>query len=167
MKKLPTRKALQHRQQKGAVLIVALIMLLLITMASIATIRATTMDERMAGNARDRDKAFQAAEAAVRTCLKRLTDPVNPSDAYPLAKILPPEATGLENWEKDTDFWRSNSEEVSINEFDTSPSAKLFSNPRCIAERLGTGDNYRVTGRAVGGSESSVVILQATYSGEN
>lgn len=146
------------RQQKGAVLIVALVMLLLITMASIAAIRSSTLDERMAGNARDRDKALQAAEAAVRTCLQRLV--VDLPSTY-TGTILAPATTGSENWEIDTNWAGGSANSVAIDIVD----AGLAAAPRCMVERLGaSGTNYRVTGRAVGGSDSSVVIIQATYS---
>lgn len=144
-------------QQQGAVLIVALVMLLLITMASIAAIRSSTLDERMAGNARDRDKALQAAEAAVRTCLQRLV--VDLPSTY-TGTVLAPASTGSENWEIAANWIGGTTNSVAIDIVD----AGLAAAPRCMVERLGTGANYRVTGRAVGGSDSSVVIIQATYS---
>jgi len=52
--------------QKGAVLIVGLIMMLLLTIIGLAAIRGTDLQERMAGNMRDRNLAFQAAEASLR-----------------------------------------------------------------------------------------------------
>jgi type IV pilus assembly protein PilX len=52
--------------QKGAVLIVGLVMVLLITIVSLAAIRGTGLQENMAGNMRDRNIAFQAAESALR-----------------------------------------------------------------------------------------------------
>ena len=60
------------RQQRGATLIITLVMLVLITLVSVSTIRTSTMDEKMAGGARDRDKALQAAEAAVQLCLNKV-----------------------------------------------------------------------------------------------
>lgn len=54
------------RAQQGAVLVVALIMLLLLTIIGISSMRSTTMQERMAGNLRDESHALQAAEAAMR-----------------------------------------------------------------------------------------------------
>lgn len=62
MRKLPADCL--HRQ-KGAVLIVALVLLLVLTVLGTATMRDTTMEERMAGNFRDVSVALQAAEAAL------------------------------------------------------------------------------------------------------
>lgn len=54
------------KDQGGAILIVALVMLLLLTIIGLSSIRGTTMQERMAGNARDESLAFQASETAMR-----------------------------------------------------------------------------------------------------
>lgn len=54
------------RNQQGAILIVALIMLLLVTIIGLASMRGTSLQERMAGNLRDQELALQAAEAALR-----------------------------------------------------------------------------------------------------
>jgi len=54
----------KHTQQ-GFVLIVALILLLVLTMLGLAAAQSTSLEERMAGNARNHDLAFQAAEAGL------------------------------------------------------------------------------------------------------
>jgi len=53
--------------QNGAVLIVALIMLLVMTIAGITTMSGATLQERMAGNARQKSIAKINAEAALRS----------------------------------------------------------------------------------------------------
>jgi len=57
---------LRHRSERGAVLLVSLVMLLLLTLIGLAGMRMVQLEERMAGNLRDRQVAFQAAEAALR-----------------------------------------------------------------------------------------------------
>ncbi len=54
------------RKQRGAILVVALIFLVVMTILILASIRGTVMQERMASNLYDRSLAFQAAEAALR-----------------------------------------------------------------------------------------------------
>jgi type IV pilus assembly protein PilX len=56
---------LKHRQQ-GAVLIVALIFLVILTMLGVTAMTGTTMEHRMAGNSKDLGVALQAAETALR-----------------------------------------------------------------------------------------------------
>lgn len=57
---------LTSKRQRGAVLLIALIMLLLLTIIGMAGMRDTNMQEKMAGNLRDQNLAFQAAEAGLR-----------------------------------------------------------------------------------------------------
>ncbi len=53
-------------RQQGAVLIVALIFLVILTMLGVTAMTGTTMETRMANNARDVGIATHAAEAAIR-----------------------------------------------------------------------------------------------------
>ena len=54
----------QH--QSGAVLAISLIILLLLTIIGLTATQVTGLEEKMAGNLRDRNLAFQAAETALR-----------------------------------------------------------------------------------------------------
>ena len=54
-----------RRRQQGVALFIALVVLLIITILGISGLQTTTLEERMAASARDRDIAFQAAEAAL------------------------------------------------------------------------------------------------------
>lgn len=50
---------------RGSVLIVSLVFLLLLTLVGISAMNMTNLEEKMTGNFRDHDLAFQAAEAAL------------------------------------------------------------------------------------------------------
>lgn len=52
--------------ERGASLIVVLLLLLIMTLLGLASLRGTLMEERMSSNALDRGLAFQAAETALR-----------------------------------------------------------------------------------------------------
>jgi hypothetical protein len=52
--------------QSGMVLLVALVMVGLMSIIAVAAIRGSNMQEAMAGNLRDRNLAFQSAEAGLR-----------------------------------------------------------------------------------------------------
>jgi type IV pilus assembly protein PilX len=149
-----------RRQQKGVVLIISLVILVLVTLVGLSTIRTTTMEEKMAGNSRDRDKAFQAAEAAVQTCLAMLDS--NPA-SYTAPKHTPAASTATPLWEVETNWDSSSANTYAV---DIGTDAKLAASPRCLVETLGGAGSYRVTGRAVGGSDKTIVMLQATYSKE-
>lgn len=62
--------------QAGAALITGLIILVLMSLIGITALRTTGLEERMAGHTRDRNLAFQAAEAALRNAEGYLTNPV-------------------------------------------------------------------------------------------
>ena len=55
-----------HLHQEGAVLVVGLIILVLLTLLGVQAMRGNVSQERMAFNMRERNVAFQAAEAALR-----------------------------------------------------------------------------------------------------
>lgn len=54
------------RRERGAVLIVALMFLVILTLLGISSMTSATFEERMAGNSRDYNIALQAAEAAIK-----------------------------------------------------------------------------------------------------
>ena len=144
-----------RRPQQGVVLVISLIMLVIVSMLAVSTIQTTTQEERMAGNARDRNRALQAAEAAVQYCLTQVNAGSLPVTA------LAPVTSGTPQWEVATN-WTDNTKSAAV----TIPTAAgLSANPRCLIETLGT-DNYRITGRAVGGSDTTIVMIQATYTKE-
>src|SRR3546814_3712859 len=56
----------QPHMQRGASLIVVLILLLVVTLLGLAALRTTILQERMSANLFDRSLSFQAAETALR-----------------------------------------------------------------------------------------------------
>lgn len=51
--------------QRGVALVIALVLLIAVTLVGLAAIRGTSLQEKMSGNAYDRQMSFQAAEAAL------------------------------------------------------------------------------------------------------
>jgi len=76
------------QSQTGAVLIVSLILLVVLTMLGVSAIESTKMETRMAANTRDYNQAFQNAEVGIATAAQQ----------YKGAKIndLPKEEIGEE-----------------------------------------------------------------------
>jgi len=62
-------------QQRGGALITALSILLVMTVLGISAMSTSALQERMAGNARDAEVAFEAAEAALRAAETYLAAP--------------------------------------------------------------------------------------------
>lgn len=61
------------RQQRGVALIVALVLLLIVTVIGLASMRGTSLQERMSANMYDRSLAFQRSEAALRAAEEAIT----------------------------------------------------------------------------------------------
>ncbi len=162
-------------RQSGATLVVALIMLMVLTLLGTTAMQSTTMEERMAGNTRDRNVAFQAAEAALREAERFLNQPVLPAFAGTNGLYQPTQGAGARTWES-VDWTDATAVTVySEGALDGVPTARL---PAYIIEELpavfdtsgsleaGTAlsnEFYRATARATGSTAGAVVILQTTY----
>ncbi len=66
------KKAALSGNQTGAVLVVSLIVLLVLTLLGVAGMNSSMMQERMAANAQHSNRAFQAAESAAGALMQQL-----------------------------------------------------------------------------------------------
>lgn len=148
------------KRQQGSALIIALVFLLLLTMIGITAIQNATQQERMAGNARDRAMAFQAAEAALR-CGEAWVDG-NGGQNRLLAQSTLPLA--------DPASWNGTDAEgpCALGEDSGLHGAPVYhvAQPRLalvnpVAPTQGMRSLYPVTARGVGGSDAAVVVLQS------
>jgi type IV pilus assembly protein PilX len=72
-----------YPQQRGAVLFICLIILLVITILGITASQTTILEEKMAGNLNAYNMAFEGTEADLRACESRLRTTLKPSvDPY-------------------------------------------------------------------------------------
>lgn len=167
-----TGAAARLHRQGGVVLVIALIMLVITTLLAVSAAQVTGLNERMAGHSRDRDRAFQAGEAALREGERVLQLAVLPAFDGTGGRYPVPIPGATPRWK--TISWTGSaapSYGASI--------AGVAAPPRYIVEELATiagagasldatdtassNTFYRVTARAVGGQEGTVVILQTTY----
>lgn len=160
--------------QRGAVLIISLVILLLMTIIGITAMSTNSLEEKMAGNTRDLNLAFQAAESSLREAEATLAPP-NPTLSSPCG--APPCTAVIANFVTQTDtWWTANGEEYGANGgLPTIPGVNQ--DPRYVIEALqsredsrkqGSGpstglDFYRVTARGTGGTDAAEVILQTTF----
>lgn len=164
--------------QKGVVLIVGLVMVVLISIIALAAIRGSGMQEAMLGNTRDRNIAFQSAEAGL-TAGESVVD----EDLVPIAPVCPTtgicfgdrEATPSNSVMYFTDaLWTS--EGVTT----TTLNLPTKSQPIYVLEELamyrpddGSGLDgiggvtqivpYRITSKGVGLTAESTAIVQSYY----
>lgn len=168
-------------RQKGVALIVALVFLAVLALLGVTIARNSTMEERMAGNTRDRDLAFQAAEAALKDAEVDLfpgADPVtNPGL---VGNAFDGSTPGLITYvanANDTTYWKAYNWNGASQEA-TAALANVIVKPRYVIEKKPntitpatpplvpapvTVQHYRVTARGVGATPDAVVILQAEY----
>lgn len=168
-------------KSKGSALIIALVFLLILTLVGVTAMQGTSQQETMAGNMRDRSLAFQAAEAALSNCLKRVQPPVAmpPALPSPPGLINPPLAEGNDPG----GFWAAYFEaNLSIFSNGTTappapPSALALTNvaqqPSCVIENMNFTDVvcqsepafncFRITARGVGGTAGAIAIVQSLY----
>jgi type IV pilus assembly protein PilX len=152
-----------HRET-GASLMTALIFLIVMAMLSVTLANVTTLEERMAGNTRDRDVALQAAEAALRDAEQRLSKPAFRATGFPAFVATNENSAAF--WE---DCFRApalppcNTTYEPVQKLPTLGPGAVSAQPRFVIERkpdVGTTEIYRVTARAVGGDEDTIVVLQ-------
>ena len=176
--------ALLHRQ-RGASLVIALMFLIVLTILGLVSVRSSTLQERMAGNDRDRAIAFEAAEAALRDAevdiLANLT-PADPFDAACTAGLCTPATVATPNWRQvawdDADS-RAYGAASGAGDY---PIDDVAQPPRYIVELLpdlpsGAGNSlnanarsstsggtaYRITARGWGRRDTTQVMLQSVY----
>jgi type IV pilus assembly protein PilX len=144
--------------QRGSALMVALVFLLLMILLGVSAMQGSNMQERMAGNLRDRNMAFQSAEAALRggeTWLMSLVNQQLANGNFNLANPAAWDGTGATDSVPALD-----AQLASDPEFFVGPP-----NLRRIGIQLPPDFRriYPVTARGEGGSDIAVVVLQSTF----
>jgi type IV pilus assembly protein PilX len=174
---------IQIKPQHGMILIVALVMVVLMSIVAVASIRGSGLQEAMSGSMRDRNVAFQGAEAALRTAEETVADPDiaignlvdNNADGYFIdlnknTSIPRPLEWTLADW-KDKGLELSGIDNVSSQPFavteQLSYSGSAINSGGGIdfmsQERSTEYQFYRVTVRSVGLTDNTEIILQSTY----
>jgi type IV pilus assembly protein PilX len=163
------------RRMRGAVLVVGLIFLVLLLMIGVTAFNVATVEERQAGNMRDRVRALEGAEYALRICEADLTGAVVPSFSSAGTGGYYISAPGdLELYQKPGFNWAT-SPTRSV------PDPQFTRKLSCVFERLEgapiapsgrsiraelpqiQGIVYRVTARGEGLSSGTVSIVQSYY----
>ncbi|BCX88539.1 type IV pilus assembly protein PilX [Methylomarinovum tepidoasis] len=168
--------------QTGAALIVSLMMLLVMTVLGVAAMQTNLLEEKMAGNFRDHDLAFQAAEMALRNgegWLSTLTvEPAFAAEDDFIDKVW--KTAELEDLFTVSPWW----EENTTNPFAYGQAVPglgvVQSDPVRVIERvafLKDGSSltiglpqdssgrvlYRITSQGTGGTATAKIVLQSIY----
>lgn len=165
-------------QQKGTVLAISLIILLLMTLIAVTAMQTTTLEEKMAGNSRDRDLALQAAESALRDAeaVIELRVSIPSSDG---TGIYAMDSTAVPDYSDPTTWTGTNSvaaattitgiatppryyiEHIIQDSSDRSPSLVRAGYEGSNHDT--TTSIFRITTQGVGSSTTSQVLLRSRY----
>lgn len=169
-----------NRKQEGSALIIGLILMLVMTMLGITAMQTTSLEERMAGNMRDRNLAVQAAEMALRAGEDEVLSGAVPSGngVFDLATNPAPDPGEGSNWSGTNVFdWTNNKAfDAAIMSGSQVAHPKFTERPEFWIERrppISAGaslenaiekpvDIYEITSRSTGASGSAPVILRST-----
>lgn len=167
-----------RRRQRGVVLIVSLIMLLVVTLLAVSSMQGTALEEKMAGNTRDRNLAFQTTESAVREAETYIESVVSLGSfnggggLFGLTDIEPYYAMGT-TWSDVSQHVVANSDygayarpQYFIKHFTTVKGTEGAMNMSGYGDNKGTGDVsiFKITSRGTGGgADSAEVILRSHY----
>lgn len=122
-------------QQHGAVLLISLVILLIITLLAVSSIRESTLEERIVGNIRNQQAAFNGAESALREGEKRLRQAEPPATTANCTgsttlcvMATPPSNLHVNDWA----WWNTNSNAIAYKGSNATTSSlnRLVSSPR-------------------------------------
>lgn len=171
-------------RQTGAALIISLIILLLLTIIGVTGMKTTALEERMAGNMRDKELAFESAEAALRdaeafmeTVFTLGAFNADGSDGYYDNSLL--DIWTAVDW-KGTDTANTNKAVAATTTIGDTPPGKYVIqyiadstsddvsggvNLNNIGQGTGGGSTsiFRITVRGTGSSGNAAVVLQTLY----
>lgn len=174
-------KPLQHQQ--GAVLVIALVLLFVLTLLGVSGTNLTLLQERMAGSAQTTYQAFQAAEAGLRDGEKDIAENILPSSVFYVDctnGYCQAAEQGAHVWQSDRVDWSAGDNVVLYGQNTGAAAfADLDRQPRYIIERLqviergtslkrGFGPNnqgawYRVTALGYAPHGSIEAMVQSVY----
>ncbi|SDB02703.1 type IV pilus assembly protein PilX [Desulfonatronum thiosulfatophilum] len=157
--------------QTGSALVISLVMLLVLTLMAVAGMQTTSLQERMAGNMRDKDLAFQAAEAALREAESYLQgavlDPFDGTNGLYKPNISlwtdPVVWAPGSSFSWEYEFLIDNVKQLPRYIIEELPPVAQPLGSLAADEPIPEAGIYRITSFAVGGSSNAEVILQVTY----
>jgi len=162
--------------QAGIALPMVLIFLVVMMLIGAVAIRNVTLDEKMAGNSRNQQLAFQAAERALRYCETGTQN--NSIGGKSLSTMLTASTTNPNVWDNSA-TWATGAAKTATLPAVTMPSGVTWTGappaPQCIVEdvtaTIGLGPTqpkrdlsvkvYRITARGVDATSNAVVLLQS------
>lgn len=176
-----SRKHSRLLRERGAILVTSMLLLLILTIIGITAMQMTRMQERMAGNTRDLNLAFQGSEAGLRNgevlvqvqTARPDTCTAMPCSFWTSGTLTNPETQVTSWWTTNGAEFEGDNDRSTV----TAEVADLQEDPRFLVESIGFvsdtltvghrppegRDFYQVTGRSTGGSGAANSVLRSTY----
>ena len=160
---------------KGSVLIVSMLILLVLTLIGVTAMGTSALEEKMAGNSRDQNQAFQAAEVVLRDSEKFIDGVVSTAGFNgthgQYAAGSNPDIFNSATWSSTTSKAYSgtlsgvNTPPRYIVEVVSSTGQTSAMTENAYGESSGEGviTNFRITARGTGGTDNAEVLLQSFY----
>lgn len=172
-------------RERGAALVISLLLLLVMTLLGLGASQSTRLQERMAGNQRDQEIALQGAEASLRaaetllsptrtqaliTC--RAADPT--CEAYEMRILVDANGIGLDLAGQADSWWNQWGRDYQftsgLNDVSTTPEF-VVEHIAEVREVLSVGDSnldtvrdfYIATARSTGMTSTAQAVVQSTY----
>lgn len=176
------RKNLVSAQnQQGAALVISLLLLLIVTIIAVSMSQTTTLEERMAGNARDTEAAFQAAEAGLRAGEQSVwadDKTLAPCNDLTACRATPQDYfSAIDLSDQDNSWWSTNG--VKYGTSGGHDLTEVQSDPHYVVTvrgvvkdtstigRASSGSGkiyyYEITSRSHGKTDSSEAVVQSIY----
>jgi len=172
------------RRTHGFVLIAALAMLLMLTLLSLGMFRSLGLEERIAGNTREKADAFYAAQSALQNAEAWLSagnageatacSATSPSPTPQICSVpttLPQQTLATTLW--NTTYGTTFVPPVVVingNVQAQMTAAQYYANPQYSITLLGKDPSnananlYQITAQGFGGTQNSVAVVQSVYS---
>lgn len=161
-------------RQRGAALAVSLIMLLILTLLGVTAMQTTIIEERMAGNAKDANTAFQAAEAALRDAENYLNLSATVGPFNGAGGLYDQDAAPAPEHPESDSSWPATARSysgTSLSEV-AAPPEYIIEHMQAVLdpgsslaadEPLPDSGIYRITARGTGNTETAIAVLQSTF----
>lgn len=179
--------------QAGSSLVVVLVLIVCVAFIGIAAMGSSSLQERMSGNSRDRNLALEVAEAALRDAEKDVKDNLSMASAFnetcDNGLCLPPSTAA--SAPSSVPIWKTINWDTKSRTYGSATGASaivgpgntaLAKQPQYIVELLpelpgylggssiclncaapSGGQAFRITVRAFGARDTTMVMLQSTY----
>nr|WP_298725676.1 PilX N-terminal domain-containing pilus assembly protein [uncultured Steroidobacter sp.] len=179
------------RRQRGAVLIVSMLLLLVVTILALGASQSTRLQERMAGSQRNFELAFQAAEAGLRAGERWLdrdslvaapSPGIAPGAVVYERNFLTESYAGRLSYEDqvvaDDEWWNTVAQPYTAGTAAIGGDGLALADPRFYIEQIEEVPDalskapsgpqpsrifYRVVARGKGGTQNANVVLHSTY----